>query len=321
MFCNKCGAEINENNKFCPKCGAKNFSEDSIESCEKVNENINAHGSNKKLFIIAICLLLVIVIIITITIFHFGSNNVWNDYLQTHQVDENAKNITYYVTDIGGDASDFSYDLSTDRIISSQVYDIDNDGVEELLQITIRKDKDNIQIYPCLEVVKESNGTYATESYDFSNAKYYISTLFEGDYYLYKSEKNTYVLVEKDAPGESWQFYAAGVISCDKNSFASYSFTQYDNGDSECYDNYKDETIISRSYGDSSALEDSYNLSQMSNLRILFSELGLKGFLTGTDDVNNIMNYNDITLIGKFSVTINGSQGHITYTDLICEGE
>ncbi len=314
MFCKNCGTEISESQKFCPKCGEKIFSEDSIESYEKENENINVHGSNKKLFIIIISLLLAIVIIITI--FHFGSNNVWNDYLQTHQVNESAKDITYYVTGVGGDASDFSYDLIADKIISNQVYDIDNDGIEELLQITIRKDKDNIQIYPCLEVIKESNGTYITESYDFSNAKFYISTLFEGDYYLYKSEKDTYVLVEKDAPGESWQFCAAGVISCDKNHFASYSFTQYDNGDSECYDNYKDERIISTNDTNSA-----YYVTQMSNLRVLFSELGLKGFLIGTDNIDNIMNYNDITPIGKFSVSIDGNKGNIVYTDLINEGE
>lgn len=231
MFCKNCGTEINYDQKFCPKCGAKNVDENNIELHKKVNENIN-NKSNKKLFIVIISLLLIIAII-AITIFHFSGNNVWSEYLQTHQIDNKAKDITYYITDVGGKASDFSYDLSTGKIISSQIYDIDNDGVEELLQITIKMNKDNIQIYPCLEIVKESNGTYITESYNFSNAKYYISTLFAGDYYLYKSEKNTYVLIEKDAPGESWQFCAAGVISCDKNHFASYSFTQYDNGDSE----------------------------------------------------------------------------------------
>lgn len=314
MFCKNCGTEINYDQKFCPKCGAKNVDENNIELHKKVNENIN-NKSNKKLFIVIISLLLIIAII-AITIFHFSGNNVWSEYLQTHQIDNKAKDITYYITDVGGKASDFSNDLSTGKIISSQIYDIDNDGVEELLQITIKMNKDNIQIYPCLEIVKESNGTYITESYNFSNAKYYISTLFAGDYYLYKSEKNTYVLIEKDAPGESWQFCAAGVISCDKNHFASYSFTQYDNGDSECYDNYKEERIISTKDTNSA-----YYITQMSNLRTIFSSLGLKGFLTGTDNIDNIMNYSDIKLIGKFSVSIVDTQGHITYTDLISEGE
>lgn len=98
MFCKNCGTEINYDQKFCPKCGAKNVDENNIELHKKVNENIN-NKSNKKLFIVIISLLLIIAII-AITIFHFSGNNVWSEYLQTHQIDNKAdqKNLLMLLT-------------------------------------------------------------------------------------------------------------------------------------------------------------------------------------------------------------------------------
>lgn len=247
----------------------------------------------------------------TLIILSNENTSVWNDYLNTHQVDESAQNITYYI-DGENERYGFSCDLDTEKIISSQEYDIDEDGDEELLQVSIVKSKTDNQIYPSLQITNIINDEYITETYNFSDANFYISSLFEGQYYLYKSNQSTYVLIEKDAPLESSQYYAAGVISQNRNIIANYSYINYANGNIECYDHYNDEMFLLIEDTDSA-----FDETQLSNLRTLFASLGIKGFLTGTDDVDNIMNYNDIIPIGQFTVELNGSQGHIIYSDLI----
>lgn len=334
MFCKNCGAEMKEEQKFCTSCGTKIVGRKiDIDNNNSNNQPSNTVVTKKskstaKIIIASVSILLVIAVTITsIMLFSpkYVASRMWNEYLQTHSVDNDATNITYQI--YGQEAlivSDFSCDLDSEKIISSQFYDIDNDD-EKLLQITIKKDKNTSNIIPCLEVSKNVNGSCSTETYNFNFANFYISTKFEGNYYLYKSDKSTYVLLEKDKPTESSQFYAAGIIDIYNSDYRSYSLTKYDNGVIDCYDIYNNKTYLTTDGDNADILIQAYDLQQMSYLRTLFSELGLKGFLTGTNDIDNIMDYNDIMPIGKFSVTFTENQdhiqGHITYTDLINKGE
>lgn len=69
MFCNNCGAEIKDNQKFCPKCGRKiDVSNDSNPSVTKIEPNLN-----KKKIIIAV---IVVILVILITIFAILSNSL-----------------------------------------------------------------------------------------------------------------------------------------------------------------------------------------------------------------------------------------------------
>ncbi len=312
MYCKNCGTEIQGNLNYCPKCGSKT----DIPICNKVaqydsNQKVVIKNKKTGLFLSISVFLVIFAVILTLIISSNENTSVWNDYLNKHQVDESAQNITYYI-DGKNERYDFSCDLDTPKIISSQEYDIDEDGEEELLQVSVVKKQTDNQIYPSLQITNIINDEYITETYNFSDANFYVSSLFEGQYYLYKSNQSTYVLVEKDAPLESSQYYAAGVISQNHNTIANYSYISYANGNIECYDHYNDEMFLSVEDTDSA-----FALTQFSNLRTLFASLGIKGFLTGTDDIDNITSYNDIIPIGQFSVDINGCQGHIAYSDLL----
>ncbi len=314
-YCSNCNAERSDNAMFCNVCGQalteKLFSEHNTET---ISESPKSNNKLMTLFFIAF---IVAVIALVFVAFAFSGNKpdkFWKNYTQTHQVDSLASNISYTVTGQGGDASEFSYDIDTEKLISSQFYDIDGDGNDELLQIYIVKDSDNIRVYPSLEVVKEIDGEFSSERYNFKDTNYYISTIFDADYYLYKSDKDTYVIVEKDAPGESGQYCAASVISENHQDMFSYYFINYENGTTEFYDIRKDEQIFTINDTDYP-----FYRTQMANYRSLFFSLGLKGFLTGTDDIDKIANYSDITLIGKFEVNIDGENGSLVYGDLLGE--
>lgn len=68
MNCNNCGAEIKDNQKFCPKCGRKiDVSNDSNLLVTKIEPNLN-----KKKIIIAV---IVVILVILITIFVVISNS------------------------------------------------------------------------------------------------------------------------------------------------------------------------------------------------------------------------------------------------------
>lgn len=68
MNCNNCGAEIKDNQKFCPKCGRKiDVSNDSNLSVTRIKPNLN-----KKKIIIAV---IVVILVILITIFAVISNS------------------------------------------------------------------------------------------------------------------------------------------------------------------------------------------------------------------------------------------------------
>lgn len=79
MYCNKCGNEINSNQKYCNKCGKYLF----YENPNNINDNRNT--------IIIIILLIVAVIVGGIVIYLIKLDNKSNYYINDETIGENEQ--------------------------------------------------------------------------------------------------------------------------------------------------------------------------------------------------------------------------------------
>ncbi len=118
MYCKNCGSEINENQKFCPKCG------NVIESKSKLPENIELNSTNKRKFPIwAVIVAIILVIVIIVTIFFVGHNKTtpYQDFIASNQVNIYERdNYTYSIKNDNYNYSyKFSEDVTNQKIISA----------------------------------------------------------------------------------------------------------------------------------------------------------------------------------------------------------
>lgn len=324
MFCNRRGDKSNEP-QTCRSSRRQAFSRKPQNDLEKsLYEDTSAvSDSNGKKTIRVFVIVLTVAVILSVLVivyFTYQANHVWDNYLDANPIQVDARSITYSVNE--NPLSEFLRKQESQNIsISNQIFDIDADGEEELIQISLEQESnDNIEIYPKLNIVEKAGGSYITNTYDFRDTRCSISPRFSADYYIYRhSQSGIYAFVSKVvAPETSEQVCTAGSIREGDASVCGYYSVLYPDGSLECYDLIADELLLEQAdYDSASALDSTYLISNLSTLRTLFAREGLKGFLTGTDDIDNIENFNDLTLIGSFAVRVDEQTGNLEYTDLL----
>lgn len=91
MFCNKCGNEIDQNQKFCNKCGNRLIYNAPINNEESNNNyNYNTNVNKRNIAISILITILIIVLIIGVFVYFIISNNNKNNYYFSESNIENT---------------------------------------------------------------------------------------------------------------------------------------------------------------------------------------------------------------------------------------
>lgn len=343
MFCKNCGNEIKKADRFCEKCGYKidyfdNNQTDSFVDNSNVNdselkenltvqntselpEELNSVSEKKKHTLtkkqkVAICCVSIFfafsLVVLLMAVLGFFKSPI-EKYISENPIIEEATDITFSYDDMNMIASDYSYDIVADTTVSNRLIDIDEDGVDEMINVSIIRDGIfHTYWHPTISIYDDDMETICVADYSTVDENgFSISLDGNKEYYIFITDKNTVLVVEHDKERSADVIV---VYDIDNNSFvAECTHTEYDNGNYSYYDPINNIDIDSNT---GNSLTETYNLSMFSGYRVMMSSYGANDFMTGTRDVENIMLYSDIIPVGKFTITIENSNGNFKYEDL-----
>ncbi len=123
MFCNKCGNEIDQNQKFCNKCGNRLIYNAPINNEESNNNyNYNTNVNKRNIAIPILITILIIVLIIGVFVYFIISNNNKNDYYFSESNIENTDieqtPVIQASTTSGSKTRKYSTEIITDNVYS-----------------------------------------------------------------------------------------------------------------------------------------------------------------------------------------------------------
>lgn len=117
MFCKNCGAEIKDNQKFCPKCGqlTSNYAENIIEDASTVSKSFN-----KKIFIIAVITIVILIVIalVAVSISSKYEGTIFDLKKENSQIVNNnvSNNIDEDIIIVDAPESDFEYVFNNNTV-------------------------------------------------------------------------------------------------------------------------------------------------------------------------------------------------------------
>jgi hypothetical protein len=208
MYCEKCGAKLSDNAKFCAMCGKKvdvnNYEVNDVN-------NKNSKNSKKPVIIISIVALVVVVGIIVVV---------------TKRNNNTESSGEYYVSDTSGAPDEDINNNDVEDGLNEADEDINNDDIEDgLSEIDEEMEAEDVVEAPELTEAKTlknvsqydlcwESGQVAIDSVDYNeNGKKYYEKVFQSrydeskaqdaDFYIYEYDENELVTVAYDYASET----------------------------------------------------------------------------------------------------------------------
>lgn len=191
MFCSKCGNQIEDNQKFCSKCGnqlttiTNNVPKADCEN--KLPEKKN--GKSKTIIALTCCVLAIIIVVSSAMFFkdkESGEEKKETETTIATATEDKVEYIEYYsnVDDWTGkyglsDLEEFTYnvdgiykEVATEHlgVISAVEYDCNNDGINELITISLLPTNDG-KLYLSPSIITNVNEIKTVNTLDYSSDK------------------------------------------------------------------------------------------------------------------------------------------------------